>query len=189
MAEQLSMARHATPIGDIILGTWRGGFVLCLWAGETEEERRETERRVDIVRRRLCDRAGTEITLVTIAVPDSLMTEAGRQIDAYMSGVAHRFSLPLTYVGTQFQIRVWTSIASIPYGSTASYNELAILMGEPTSARAVANACGANPLCLLIPCHRVVRADGNRGGYSGGERRKAALLSLEAETRANLLGQ
>ena len=83
--------------------------------------------------------------------------------------------------GTKFQIQVWTEISKIPFGKTKTYKEIAISLGKPNSARAVANACGKNPYPIDIPCHRVIRSDGNIGGYSaaGGEKKKLELLKAE----------
>ena len=85
--------------------------------------------------------------------------------------------------GTDFQISVWKEIAKIPYGETRTYKDLAIAIGKPNSSRAVANACGKNPYPLIIPCHRVIRTDGNLGGYSGvgGLNTKKKLLEQEQE--------
>lgn len=83
--------------------------------------------------------------------------------------------------GTNFQIQVWSEISKIPYGKTKTYKEIAISIGKPNSARAVANACGKNPYPIDIPCHRVIRSDGNIGGYSGegGVKKKMQLLKSE----------
>jgi len=83
--------------------------------------------------------------------------------------------------GTNFQIQVWTEISKIPFGKTKTYKEIAISLGKPNSARAVANACGKNPYPIDIPCHRVIRSDGNIGGYSGvgGQKKKIELLKAE----------
>lgn len=101
------------------------------------------------------------------------------QLDEYFRGKRRRFDLPLDPRGTEFQRAVWTALAEIPYGATWSYAELARRIGNPAAARAVGAANGSNPLCIVIPCHRVVRATGERGGYAGGAERKAFLLDLE----------
>ncbi|MEO5951672.1 MAG: methylated-DNA--[protein]-cysteine S-methyltransferase, partial [Chloroflexia bacterium] len=88
--------------------------------------------------------------------------------------------MPLDVVGTPFQESVWSAIKSIPYGSTRSYGQLAEAIGNPKAVRAVAQACGANHVALVIPCHRVVREDGSLGGYKWGVDRKQALLAAEA---------
>jgi AraC family transcriptional regulator of adaptative response/methylated-DNA-[protein]-cysteine methyltransferase len=91
--------------------------------------------------------------------------------------------LPLDVRGTAFQQRVWQALRSIPPGSTASYSDIAARIGAPKSVRAVAQACGANPLAVAIPCHRVVRNDGALAGYRWGVERKQALLAREAAQR------
>ena len=87
--------------------------------------------------------------------------------------------LPLNVQGTAFQEKVWRVLRGIPVGSTMNYKQVAVAMGKPDAHRAVANACGANPVALLIPCHRVVRADGSSGGYRWGIERKSQLLKVE----------
>ena len=85
--------------------------------------------------------------------------------------------------GTPFQKKVWEELKKIPFGQTRSYKQVAIAIGHPQSARAVANACAKNPFAPQVPCHRVIRSDGNLGGYSGegGTKKKAELLSIENE--------
>ena len=91
-----------------------------------------------------------------------------------------RFDLPLDIRGTAFQQRVWQALRAIPAGSTATYAEIAKAVGRPRAVRAVAQACAANPLAVAIPCHRVVRTDGDLSGYRWGVERKRALLDREA---------
>lgn len=88
-------------------------------------------------------------------------------------------NLPVDVQGTEFQKRVWAAISTIPYGETRTYNEIAESIGHPRAYRAVANACGANPVPLIVPCHRVVRKDGGMGGYALGVQRKRYLLDME----------
>jgi AraC family transcriptional regulator of adaptative response/methylated-DNA-[protein]-cysteine methyltransferase len=92
--------------------------------------------------------------------------------------------LPLDPRGTAFEQRVWQALRDIPIGSTAAYSDIATRIGEPHASREVAQACAANPLAVVIPCHRVVRRDGTLGGYRWGTRRKRALLAREAAGRA-----
>lgn len=92
-----------------------------------------------------------------------------------------RLSLPLDVIGTDFQMRVWSALRTIPYGETRSYNEVAGMIGMPKAYRAVANACAANHVPLIVPCHRVVRKDGSMGGYALGTHRKKFLLEMEKE--------
>ncbi len=106
--------------------------------------------------------------------------EARRQLEAYFAGELHEFDLPLAPSGTGFQLRVWEELRAIPYGETISYGELARRMGDPGLARAVGLANGRNPLPVIVPCHRVIGADGSLTGFGGGLDRKRKLLELEA---------
>lgn len=108
-----------------------------------------------------------------------LLKEAVIQLNAYFSGHLHAFSLPLSPEGTAFQKIVWQGLQQIPYGETLSYAGLAALIGHSKACRAVGNANGKNPLPILIPCHRVIAADGCLGGYSAGAGVKERLLALE----------
>lgn len=96
---------------------------------------------------------------------------------------------PVDLNGTDFQKEVWRGLQSIPFGSTTTYQKLATQIGRPTSVRAVANACGANPLAVLIPCHRVLRTDGGIGGYRWGVAHKRALLSIEQSLPTDRQGE
>jgi O-6-methylguanine DNA methyltransferase len=101
------------------------------------------------------------------------------QLDAYWSGELKEFDVPLTAAGTPFQRAVWQELMSIPYGATISYSELARRIDRPRAVRAVGRANGANPIAIIIPCHRVVGSNGALTGYGGGLDRKAALLAHE----------
>jgi len=107
------------------------------------------------------------------------LTIAVTQLREYFSRIRHRFDLPLDVRGTAFQQEVWAEIAHIPYGATTTYGEIARRIGRPRAARAVGAATGANPIPILIPCHRVIGAGGSLTGYGGGLDVKAALLRLE----------
>jgi methylated-DNA-[protein]-cysteine S-methyltransferase len=103
-----------------------------------------------------------------------------RRLDAYFAGERVLFDLPLAPVGTPFQLSVWNALLGIPYGETVSYAEIARRVGRPSAVRAVGAANGRNPIAILIPCHRVIGANGTLTGYGGGLDRKQALLELEA---------
>ena len=102
------------------------------------------------------------------------------QLREYFDGERTRFDVALDMAGTQFQRRVWTELETIPYGETISYGELACRVGQPSGARAVGLANGRNPVAVIVPCHRVIGADGALTGYGGGMERKRILLGLEA---------
>ena len=101
----------------------------------------------------------------------------------HLDGRQPHLDLPLDVRATAFQRRVWEALRKIPYGSTRSYAEIARGIGNPKATRAVARACATNPAAIVIPCHRVVREDGDLGGYRWGLDRKRALLQREGETR------
>ena len=116
-----------------------------------------------------------------------IATEAVRQLRAYFAGQLRRFDLPLDMEGTDFQLRVWRELERIPYGETRSYLEIAEAIGAPRAVRAVGAANGANPIPIVVPCHRVVGASGKLVGYGGGLPLKKRLLELEG-ARALPLG-
>ena len=103
-----------------------------------------------------------------------------RSLLRHLHGRQARLNLPLDVQATAFQERVWQELRRIPWGSTRTYSQVALAMGKPRGARAVARACAANPVSVVVPCHRVVRADGSPGGYRWGLGRKRALLALES---------
>jgi len=108
------------------------------------------------------------------------LAEAQKQLRAYLAGERRQFDLPLDAPpATDFQRLVWDACAQVPYGATASYAGLACAVSSPRAARAVGQALGANPLPILIPCHRILASDGSLGGYSGGLPMKRGLLALE----------
>jgi methylated-DNA-[protein]-cysteine S-methyltransferase len=109
----------------------------------------------------------------------AVLKKAALQIEEYLSGGRRKFDIPLHVEGTEFQKKVWKKLAEIPYGGTRSYGELAAALGAAGAGRAVGTACGKNPLCIIVPCHRVIRSDGSNGSYSGGSRIKKTLLDLE----------
>lgn len=110
---------------------------------------------------------------------EPVLEAAASQLDAYFAGELTTFDLPLTLEGTGFQRTVWSALRDIPYGKTISYGELARRIGQPSAFRAVGLANGRNPVSIVVPCHRVIGADGSLTGYGGGMERKRFLLGLE----------
>ena len=114
--------------------------------------------------------------------PDEpVLAEARRQLgEQYFAGTRTDFDLPLAPPGTPFQRRVWGELRRIPYGTTATYGEVAERLGDPKAVRAVGLANGRNPIAVVVPCHRVIGSDGKLRGYAGGIERKQRLLALES---------
>lgn len=119
---------------------------------------------------------------------DPLIREALSQLRAYFAGRLNRFDLPLSLAGTSFQKRVWRALQTIPYGETRSYGQIARQIGAPKACRAVGAANGSNRIPIVIPCHRVIGANGDLTGFGGGLPWKRMLLALEAE-HAGGIGQ
>jgi len=113
---------------------------------------------------------------------ESVFTDVIGQLNEYFGGTRKSFDVPLSASGTPFQRRVWAGLQEIPYGETISYGELARWVGSPRAVRAVGRANGANPIAVIVPCHRVIGANGTLTGYGGGLDRKAKLLALEGIT-------
>jgi methylated-DNA-[protein]-cysteine S-methyltransferase len=110
---------------------------------------------------------------------DTAFPDAVEQLESYFAGDLFEFELALDMVGTRFQRSVWEALLTIPYGETRSYGEIALQIGSPGASRAVGLANGHNPIGIIVPCHRVIGANGSLTGYGGGIDRKRALLALE----------
>lgn len=113
--------------------------------------------------------------------PSGVLSDAAAQLEEYFRGERRTFDLPLDPVGTDFQQRVWTRLRAIPYGRTRSYGELAREMGSAGASRAVGLANGRNPISIVVPCHRVIGANGAMTGFGGGIERKVWLLQHERD--------
>ncbi|PSF11793.1 cysteine methyltransferase [Marinobacter fuscus] len=157
-----------TPWGEMLLGSYEQQLCLCDWRGRAKRQ---------AVDARLMKGLGASY----VEQEDDLLNRARQQLNEYFAGQRRTFDLPLMLVGTPFQKQVWSALQQIPYGTTASYRQLAELLGEPKAVRAVAGANGANALSIFVPCHRVIGSDGRLTGYAGGLAAKTALLSLETE--------
>ena len=162
----VSLRRIETPVGPLLLGATSDAVVLCDFA-----ERAMIDAQLASVRRRIGPtRVGDE----------PLLDRLERQLREFLAGDRRDFDLPLDAPGSAFQERVWGVLRAIPYGETISYRELAARVGVPAASRAVGRANGSNRLALVIPCHRVIAANGGLGGYGGGLPAKRRLLDLEA---------
>ena len=110
---------------------------------------------------------------------DAVLARAAKQLGEFFDGRRRHFDLPLAASGTQFQREVWSQLTKIPFGEVRSYRDIAAEIGRPTAVRAVGAANGRNPLPIVVPCHRVIGADGSLTGFAGGLERKRQLLVLE----------
>jgi methylated-DNA-[protein]-cysteine S-methyltransferase len=146
-----------SPVGRLLLAGDTRGLRLVRFPGERGAVRPLTDWRRD----------------------DGAFAEAIAQLEEYFAGERREFSLPLQPVGTPFQKAVWSALRTIPYGTTISYGELARRIGQPSASRAVGAANGANPLPIIVPCHRVIGADRSLTGFGGGLETKRFLLALE----------
>lgn len=162
----IHLSRIVTPLGPMLAGATDQGVCLLEFV-----DRRMLETQLGIVERRLTARYVPGRT--------DAVDRLEQQLSAYFEGRLTAFDVPLHLAGTAFQEAVWEGLLTIPYGETRSYKEQAAAIGRPTAVRAVARANGDNRLSILVPCHRVVGADGSLTGYGGGLWRKRALLGLE----------
>jgi methylated-DNA-[protein]-cysteine S-methyltransferase len=154
-----------SPIGSLLLAATEQGLVRVAFASEDHDE----------VLRRLAERVSPRV----LRSPARLAS-AARELDEYFDGKRRSFDVPLDLrLATGFRQQVLRHLPEIGYGNTASYATVAANAGSPNAVRAVGTACAKNPVPLVIPCHRVVRSDGNLGGYAGGPEIKRVLLDLE----------
>jgi methylated-DNA-[protein]-cysteine S-methyltransferase len=159
--DQLHSATHKTPIGELTLIASDRGLRAILFpkttphgAGLKERVHRNPEHQI--------------------------IRETATQLDEYFAGKRTHFDLPLDLRGTPFQVAAWRALADIPFGSTTTYGRQAAAVGVPTAARAIGAANGANPVCIVLPCHRVIGANGSLTGFGGGLATKKWLLEHEA---------
>jgi methylated-DNA-[protein]-cysteine S-methyltransferase len=116
-----------------------------------------------------------------------ILKETERQLMEYFAGQRRHFELELDFAGTEFQVRVWQALLTIPFGETRSYRDIAIQVGQPTAVRAVGAANGRNPISIIAPCHRVIGTSGSLTGFAGGLAAKQFLLSLEGQQTLQLV--
>ena len=126
------------------------------------------------------DRLASRARNLELGRSKSLVSAARDQVLAYCAGERRTFSLPLAPAGTVFQQRVWAELSRIPFGATRSYADVATALGSPLACRAVGRANATNPICLIVPCHRVIGRNGSLTGFAFGEDLKRALLTHEA---------
>ncbi|KHK64054.1 methylated-DNA--[protein]-cysteine S-methyltransferase [Pseudomonas frederiksbergensis] len=155
-----------TPVGELILVARGTKLAAILWENE----------RLNRVRLGPLELDNDHPTL----------KETERQLLEYFAGQRRQFELALDFAGTDFQVRVWQALLTIPFGETRSYRDIAIQIGQPTATRAVGAANGRNPISIIAPCHRVIGTSGSLTGFAGGLAAKQFLLSLEGQQSLQL---
>lgn len=161
----IAYATIDTPVGTLLLAATEQGLVRVAYSSQDHE--------------RVLEQLAAEISPRVLYAPERLQ-DARRQLDEYFAGQRKQFNLELdNRLAPGFRRSVLSQLTSIAYGRTVSYAKLAGMAGNPKAVRAVGTACGANPLPVVVPCHRIVRSDGSPGGYVGGAEAKRILLKLE----------
>ena len=163
---QINVQYHKTKIGELIIGSFEDK--LCLLDYRYRRMRNTVDKRVQ-----------KGLHAVFIEQDDALIENTKKQLSEYLDSKRRRFDIPLLMVGSEFQMSVWNALINIPYGSISTYLQLAKDLKMESSTRAIASANGANPIAILIPCHRILGSDGNLVGYGGGLPIKKRLLKLE----------
>lgn len=164
--DTILIQHYQSPCGELILGSFGDKLCMCDWVDK---------KRRGIIDKRMQDglHAGYETG------NSEVIAQAITQLDEYFAGERTTFDVPLLFVGTEFQKAVWHELLNIPYGTTVSYGELSRKLGNPKAVRAVAASNGANPISILVPCHRVIGSNCKLTGYGGGLAAKQFLLELE----------
>jgi len=168
--EMIRFMTAATPRGWVLVAATARG--ICMTA-------------IGDAREALAGQLRERFPAAELVAEDAGLKGWAERIVKFITAPGETLDLPLDIRGTAFQARVWRALQKIPPGRTATYTEIAAKLGQPKAVRAVANACAANKLALLVPCHRVVRQDGGLGGYRWGEERKRSLLAREREAAAD----
>ncbi len=162
----INIQYYKTPVGEMILGSYDNKLCMADWRYRKRKE--SIDRRVQ---------KGLNATFVE--EESSVLKLAKEELEAYFKGLRTTFDIPLLLVGTEFQKNVWQGLLQIPFGTTASYKELAQNIDKEKAVRAVASAVGANAISVFIPCHRVIGSNGSLTGYAGGLEAKKRLLEIE----------
>lgn len=164
--------RYASPIGELMLLAEHGSLRAVLWPDDDPK------------------RAGitSGVDGAASKANERVLDRTEQQLDEYFAGTRRRFDLPIDGGGTEFQRAAWAGLQEIPYGETRTYGQQASAIGRPSAVRAIGAANGRNPLSIVVPCHRVIGADGSLTGFAGGVDVKRQLLDHEARNRADSPG-
>ncbi|MCU0390687.1 MAG: methylated-DNA--[protein]-cysteine S-methyltransferase [Thermoflexibacter sp.] len=163
---QIDVQYFNTEFGELILGGYQDMLCLCDW-------------RYRAMRNTIDTRLTTGLDSCLVEKNSAILVQTRHQLEEYFADERHHFDIPLLFVGTDFQKRVWQELINISYGTTTTYLQLSEKLGNKAAIRAVANANGANAISIIVPCHRVIGSDGALVGYAGGLDTKMKLLSLE----------
>ena len=155
-----------TPVGEMILGSYDNKLCMADW------RYRKSRTTVD-------NRLQKGLSATYVEEESLVLTLAKEELEGYFKGLRKTFDIPLLMVGTEFQKSVWQELLKLPFGTTASYLDLAKGVNNEKAVRAVASAVGANAISILIPCHRIIGSDGSLTGYAGGLDTKKELLKIE----------
>lgn len=177
---KIKVSEFFSPCGTLVLGAFQGSLCLCDW---------EHGRRSGYTRERLSRALKAEYDCIGPVHEDfrccgedgETLLKTAEELEEYFSGQRKSFDVPFKLYGTAFQVKVWETLLRIPYGQIRSYKEVAASIGISAAVRAVANANAANPVSIIVPCHRVIGSDGTLTGYGGGLEAKKYLLCLERQ--------
>lgn len=166
MSDIIKVDFYNTPVGELIIGSYNDELCLCDW-------------RYRKMRTAIDNRIKTRIGLDYEEGGSDIIIETKAQLNQYFKGERTEFDIPLNLVGSEFQVSVWNSLISVPYGNTLTYLDLSKKLGNEKAIRAVASANVANAISIIVPCHRIIGSDGSMVGYAGGVNAKMKLLKLE----------
>jgi methylated-DNA-[protein]-cysteine S-methyltransferase len=166
MMNNIFFHHYHSPLGELLIASYNKQLCLCDWAHKTNSELR-------------LHRIAKHLNASLLEQIDDTLTEAITQLDQYFLRDRTLFTLSTLLIGTVFQQSVWNALSTVLFSQTVSYQTIANQIGKPKAVRAVANACGANPLSIIIPCHRIIGSNGKLVGYAGGVDIKQGLLKLE----------
>lgn len=183
------VSNYKTPYGELMLGAYEGCLCLSDWRYRRRrlaiDSRLKSQSKSEYLYKQ--ELGPKQKTNKTIKKNIKILKSAKKQLVEYFAGDRKIFSIPLIFLGTDFQKKVWQSLADIPFGETTTYKNLSEKLGNIKAVRAVANTNGANALALFIPCHRVVGSDGSLTGYAGGLDAKRRLLDFEDSSNSQSL--
>jgi methylated-DNA-[protein]-cysteine S-methyltransferase len=175
MSNQIQIQYFKTPFGEMILGAFDNQLCLADW-------------RYRKMRSAVDQRLQKGLQASYLEVDTATLQETRNQLNAYFAAERQEFDLPLFFVGTDFQQKVWNALLKVPFGETATYLQLAEKHGDVKAIRAVASANGANAISIIVPCHRIIGSSGELVGYAGGLPAKQKLLALERAQRPQAVG-